>query len=93
MNKCKTNEKQILRYQDQVVSDYKICSPLIVGGSRLLDSCFSSPAPSTPVASIQNVANFPFHQSDLFIGFLSSEQLDPHLWVTCAEEKKVRHSH
>lgn len=59
-----------------------------MGGSWLLDSCFSSLTPSIPVVGIQNVANCPFHQPDLFIGFLSSEQLDPHLWVTYVQERK-----
>ena len=31
--------------------------------------CTLSLAPSLPVAGIQNKANFPFHQSGLFIGF------------------------
>ena len=43
-----------------------------VGWSQSLDR--SPPSPSSSVASIQNKANFPFHQPWLFIGF---EQPDP----------------
>ena len=56
-------------------SIYKISCPLIVSRQESAFEQESTLPPATPVASIQNKANFPFQQSCLFVGFWVDQTL------------------
>ena len=75
---------------------FKNSCPLIVRswGELAFGQESTLPLPSSPIASVQNKSNFPFHQACLFVGFgIASNQTPLSLTVTWHVMKYYNEEH